>query len=551
MQVGQQLSMRMSRLWSLNWLGVAIILFAIFFLILFGSIEWPGLHIDAPLYTTASINVARNFGWHFGGTTDRLLWKPDALYDHHGVLQAILYGLILKTVDWFRYNAATTLINILTYLLYVYLLAQTLRRSLHRPCLPLASSAALLPTLLQLGVQGRPEHLVTPLIALPYLAYEWTGVGRSAYWASLPTAALLFLASPMVGLMFLGLAVVLLLALKPFRSAIAPIVLLMASTILLASVILRVATPFDLLGWIRTIAEASKIWVLTFPIEGTVATFKTGILGSSFPSLAWNWSVVFIVLTVVVSLIKFQRWLALALFLYMGYTIADRASDYTYIAFLPLAWLVFCNFNLSRSLPPIQYLSSQTHGRLIAGITALYVGWFASYSAISIALALSHTDASHARTLIQQQIQADANRYKEELPEREVAMAFKYNHTPSFVSLGTPFEEKGAHFVDSVGVDQAVCSGNEMQVFENQFKVGFRYYLHPLHPSLLFPDKLKSRPMPPKLCVGGQPFELIAGPLNANKSAWGRLIPGRFKDFYAFAIYRRSPTGSSHQSSGL
>jgi hypothetical protein len=550
MAIGQKTFSKLSTISTMKGLGIATILLVISFLLLFGRIEWPGLHVDAPLYTTASINVARGFGWHYGGYTDRLLWKPEALYDHHGVLQVVLYGSLLKTSDWFRYNAVTTLINILTYLLYTFLLARTLRRTFARPRLPLAACAALLPTLLQLGVQGRPEHLVTPLIALPYLAYELTGSARSAYWASLPTAVLLFLTSPMVGLMFLGMATVLLLAWKPLRAAIAPIALLLLGTLLLASILLGVATPFQLPGWIRAISEASKVWVLTFPIEGTLATFKSTVWGASFPSLAWNWTAVFLAFTIVFSLIQGRRWLALLVFLFMGYFLADRTSDYAYIAFFPLAWLVFCNTALSRQLAPIQLLSPRDHRRWIVAITGVYLAWFLSYGAISSALALSQTDADHARALIQQQIQVDAREHDEDPSEAGVAMAYKFMHTPSFVALGTPFEQRGVSYVDSDGIEQAVCRGNEMQTFEDTFKVDFRYYLHPLHVSLLFPNRTRSRPMPPQLCVGGQPFQRIAGPLNTNMTPWGRWIPARFKDHYAFALYRRSPTQVGDQAGG-
>jgi hypothetical protein len=155
----------------------------------------------------------------------------------------------------------------------------------------------------------------------------------------------------------------------------------------------------------------------------------------------------------------------------MGYYLADRASDYAYIAFFPLAWLVFCNTDLSRRLAPIQLLSSQAHRRLIAIITGLYLAWFASYGLISSALALSQTDANHARSLIQQQIQVDAKNHGEDPSEAGVAKAFKFMHTPSFIALGTPFEEKGVTYVDSDGVDQAVCGGDEMKSFEDQFNV--------------------------------------------------------------------------------
>lgn len=524
---------RMPGLFGSKWLGAAIIFFVICYLILFGRIEWPGLHIDAPMYSTASINVARNFGWRFGGYTDRLIWKPEGLYDHHGVLQVILYGQIFKTIDWLRYNAANTFVNIATYLLYVFLLSRVLQRSLRSPSLPLASCAALLPILLQLGVQGRPEHLITPLIVLPYLAYELSGSLKRAFWVSIPTAALILLTSPMVGLMFLVLVMVCVLALRPLRKALFPIALLLGGSSLLAALILQVATPFNIVLWIKNISNASKIWVLTFPIEGTLANFKSGILGGSFPSLAWNWSIFFLIIVVVCTLLEHRKWLALALFAGMGYYIADRASDYNYIAFLPLAWLAFCDVRLSHPLAPIKYLSGRGHVFLISLITAIYLTWFGTYVVISSAIALSQTDATQARTLIEQQLKKDPQW------NDSYAMAYSFMQTPSFVVLGTPFEDKGVRFVDSAATGNN-CSGDEMRSFERIFDVKFRYYIHPQHASLLFPNKSNISPMSPRLCVGGEPFKLVGGPFNTNQAKWARFLPGRLKDYYSFSLYQRS-----------
>jgi|GEM_PF-3942594 hypothetical protein len=517
-----------------GWLGIVIILFVISYLILFGRIEWPGLHVDAPMYSTASVNVARNFGWHYGGYTDRLLWKPAGLYDHHGVLQVILYGKLLKTVDWLRYNAANTLINVLTYLLYTFLLSRVFRRGLGSPSLPLASCAALLPTLLQLGVQGRPEHLITPLIALPYLAYELSGSAKRAYLASIPIAALILLTSPMVGVMFIGLVVVLLLALHPLRKALFPIALLGGGSTLLAAIILSLATPFNLLGWLKNMASASKLWVETFPLEGVLAAYKSDVLGGTFPSFAWNWSILFLVIVIVCSLFEHRRWLALALFAFLGYYITDRASDYNYIAFLPLAWLAFCNLPLTHSLPPLKYLSSRGHLSLIVMITAIYLAWFGTYAIISTSIALSHTDASQARALLQREIGKDPQ------VNDDSAVAFKFMQTPSFVVLGEPFENKAAHFVDSAGTTKAVCNPGEMREFERVFNVKFRYYIHPLHVSFINQDKSKSPPMPAQLCVGGERFQLSGGPFNKNDTPLARFLPGRLKDYYSFALYRRA-----------
>jgi hypothetical protein len=150
-------------------LGIAIVLVVVSYLIVFGCLEWPGLHVDAPVYSTPAINLARGFGWYNGGYADRLLLKPDGLYLRHGVLRVLLYGFALKIATCWRHNAANALISVVTYLLSTFLLCRILRRGLALPCLPLAAIAALVLTMLQLGVQGRPEHLLTPLMHDPML----------------------------------------------------------------------------------------------------------------------------------------------------------------------------------------------------------------------------------------------------------------------------------------------------------------------------------------------------------------------------------------------
>lgn len=524
----------MAKLLSRQWLGIAIVLVVVSCLIVFGYLEWPGLHVDAPMYSTAAINLARGFGWHYGGYTDRLLWKPDGLYDHHGVLQALLYGFVLKTTNWWRYNAANTLINIVTYLLSTFLLSRILRRGLAVPCLPLAAIAALVPTMLQLGVQGRPEHLLTPLMLIPCLVYELSGSAKRCFWATIPTTGLILLTSPVVGLMSMVLIATVLLASLPLRKALIKGLLLLVGSLFVAATILQMATPFNLTQWARNMSEASKTWVLTFPLEGNLAAFKSNIFGGSFPSLFWNWTIFFIVLVAIATLIEKRRFLSLALLMATGYYIVDRASDYNYIAFIPVAWLVFCDFNLSRRLAILRQISIKDHRLIIVSVSLLYMIWFMVYGVVASEIALSGSDARHARSLLHDQIsESMANGEKQ-------AVAYDYMHMPSFVVLGTPFEEQGVEFVDSFSNETEKCTSGEMAYFENTFKVKFAYYIHPQHANLASVDNNKRNPMPNRLCVGGKRFSLEGGINNASDSSTllSRILPTRLKHFYSYALYK-------------
>lgn len=524
----------MAQLFTWRWLGISMILAVVSYLILFGYLEWPGLHVDAPMYSTAAINLARGFGWHYGGYTDRLLWRPDALYDHHGVLQAILYGFGLKTSNWWRYNAANTLINIGTYLLSTFLLAKILRRGLGMPCLPLASVAALVPTMLQLGVQGRPEHLLTPLMLIPWLVYEVSGSARRCFWAAIPTTGLILLTSPVVGLMWMVLIATVLLASMPFQKAVMKGLPLLVGSLFIAAVILQMATPFNLIQWARNMSEASKTWVLTFRLEGNLAAFKSHVFGGSFPSLFWNWTIFFIILVAIATLIEKRRFLALALLMAMGYYVVDRASDYNYIAFIPLAWLAFCDINISRRFALLRQMSMKDHRLIIAIISLLYLIWFLVYALVASEIALSGSDARHARSLLSKQI-SESTAKKE-----KAAVAFDYMHMPSFVVLGTPFEEQGVKFVDSSAKETEQCSPGEMADFEKKFNVRFAYYIHPQHANLASVVKTYANPMPNKLCVGGKRFVLHGGINNASDSGTvlSRILPGRLKHFYSYALYK-------------
>lgn len=522
------------RLVTRRWLGIAIIVFVVSTLILFGRLEWPGLHVDAPMYSTAAINLARGFGWHYGGYTDRLLWRPDALYDHHGVLQAILYGFFLKTTDWWRYTAANTMINVGTYLVSTFVLQRILRHGWRESCLPLAAVAALVPTLLQLGVQGRPEHLLTPLMLIPCLVYELSGSARRCFWATIPTTGLILLTSPVVGLMTLVLIGTILLAFLPLRKALVKGLFLMVGSLSMAAVILQVATPFNLIQWARNMSEASRTWVLDFQLEGNLASFKSNIFGGSFPSIFWNWTIFFVILVAIATLIENKRFLALALLMATGYYIVDRASDYNYIAFIPLAWFAFCDVNISRRMALISKISLKNHRLMIAIISLLYLSWFLVYTLVASEIALSGSDARHARLLLKEQTSESSAQ------DAKMAMAFDYMHIPSFVVLGTPFEKRGVHYVDSYAIESEQCVSGEMADFEKKFKVDFAYYIHPQHANLVAVDNRNANPMPDKLCVGGKRFVLKGGVNNASDSdtILSRILPGRLKHFYAYALYK-------------
>jgi len=510
-------------------------------LVLFGRIEWPGLHIDSPMYSTAAINLAQGHGWHYGAYTDRMLWKPDALFDHHGILQALLYGRLFRTTTWTRYSLASTVIAVATYLLMTFLLYRSLRRSSTNDCLPLAAGAAVLPMMLQLGVQGRPEHLLTPLLVLPWLAHELRGSLRLSLLVAIASAALVLLTSPMVGLMTIGMMLTLLLTFYPLRKAVRLGFMLLTGSLVIAALVLQLATPMTLFSWAKNMSAASKIWVLTFPVEGVLAGIKTQILGGSYPSLLWNWTLLFIILMVVMNLITRRKWLALSLFMLLGFYIADRSSDYTYIAFIPVAWLAFTDYGFIARLVPFRQLTPRGHRVIVIVITSIYMCWFLVYGLVATEIAWSGTDANRARLMLISQIPGFT------ASSSNNSVAFKFMQTPSFVVLGEPFGQRGTHFIESDGHAGGECSAAELTSFETKFGVETGYYIHPQHTSIVFPRKKSENPMPNSLCVGGEEFKLLGGPYNAEESGSliAKLLPSRLKHFYSYALYKRAQAGGS------
>ncbi len=84
-------------------------------LVHFGRLGWPGLHWDGSLFATPVINVAPGKGWLFGSHSPGVIGIPDLVYDFHGLLHVIVYGVLLKAGTWSRYLFYQGLVNALTF----------------------------------------------------------------------------------------------------------------------------------------------------------------------------------------------------------------------------------------------------------------------------------------------------------------------------------------------------------------------------------------------------------------------------------------------------
>jgi hypothetical protein len=137
----------------------------------FGFLQWPGLHLDASFFAPVILSVARGKGWFYNGYPYFMVFNGDQVYDFHGILHVIIYGVLLRCMRWDSLFVSLAFLNILTCILYFFLYLGSLRRSGIASTL-LASFFSVVPAVLCLGLQGRPEQLGPLIIAIPFFLRE-------------------------------------------------------------------------------------------------------------------------------------------------------------------------------------------------------------------------------------------------------------------------------------------------------------------------------------------------------------------------------------------
>ncbi|MCX5949028.1 MAG: hypothetical protein NTY67_12895 [Cyanobacteria bacterium] len=241
-----------------SWWLLILVISASF--VLLGWIGWPGLHWDAALYATPVLNVGRSEGWLIDDFPLIALINTDRSYHAHGVLPVLVFGALFKAKTYASLLFLQGLVNALTFGVYSLLFRLALKRQGFWS-LPASLALGVMAGIAAVALQGRPEHLIPLILIAPFWAF-FKGATRSAcfYIAAIVTGVV-FVTSPLPGLMLaifcsLGLGYVL-----PARSLAAWKYLITFASIAAAVSVLIITLfcPFSFFDWFR----------FTVPIQGS------------------------------------------------------------------------------------------------------------------------------------------------------------------------------------------------------------------------------------------------------------------------------------------
>jgi hypothetical protein len=469
-----------------------------------------------------------------------MVLNQDDIYDFHGLLHVMLYGLILRSSTWSRLFIWLGVVNFLTFLNYCFLYRNALLRSgIASSLLPIL--LALIPAVLVLGLQGRPEQLAPLLMSLPLLVRELGGT-RGLCQSLLPiTAALLFLLSPLIGVAYgltslVGIAVASRHGLRDgveWRGVIGGLIAAALGAIFLITLF----TPYGPLEWL------DNTYNMGGTTYGTSHYFiRLAVYGWGVAQVAplWN-SLTLVLLSIILTTLVIRRRLFVlviaALFL-MRY--GSAMNEYSYISFLPLSLLLvidrgwYQRFVLCRLVPHRAALVS------LSIVASVYLLVFMGYATVAIQQASQGPSLSASRAKLQQVIGSPQQAGM--WPDPKQAIAYNENSGHSFI----PFGDAGAGFIAGNQATEKQNDPDDLLVrYQKIFERKISWYILPQR----FP--FLKRDLSPIVWVAGAPFKLTYDNWSDHFSTLEKMVrPRNLPDGYRFALYRRcSERGNSKAES--
>jgi hypothetical protein len=531
-RIDRRISASISSFW-LNACGVIILLATVASLISFGLNQWPGLHWDAAFFAPPVINVGVHNQWSFGGYTGFLLGRESILFDIHGFLHVVLFAKMLGVKDWSDYFFWIGIYNALTILVYAFLFYRTLVRN-GIPSLLLASILSFIPAVILLGLQGRPEHLVILLLALPFLIFELWRRLDLAMFAAYVCCALILIASPLVGF---AAGVIVSAVLLVHASSITSrnwslrqfgwFVLVGGAVAIL---ITQLFTPFSFFSWIASVVgegEGSR----NIDFEGIVSSYFHKRYGNTMLIPAWNFLISLALLFILIVLIERQAFLSLFLVAATGLYFNKRMNDYGYVAFIPVLLYIAIDrlrFPLGAMLSKIRY-RYLLFLLILVGIVYSYV--FAQYALLSFVLRAEGHSVVASRSFMQRYVGAYGH------GERPLSIGYPLRRAPSLVVLGNA----GLHFAGFNRPSSATPASPDTDLveYERRFNTMVEFYLLPLPPSPKVQD------IPKVIYLGNRRYDFLASeasPLSgrlAGIAGFSRLLMA-YHHAYHYAIYKAS-----------
>lgn len=511
---------------------------AVFFF--FNVIGWPGLHWDAAFFAPVITNIASGKGWIFDGYLTFLFLHGNNSYDFHGVLQPLLYGGLFRASSMASLLSWMSVVNAATYLIYAAIYFLVLKRN-RRTRLWKALLFAVVPGVIVLGLQGRPEQLLPLLFAVPLLISELGAPSKVVFFLLPLVSALACLTSPLPGLVYGTFCLVMLLA-NGFSTGAskrdAYAFLIGAITAFLLSLFaFRFFIPFDLVSWVKGVAFSGKSALNELP---KTLNFRAGRWGYSLPSPAANFIVVFAALASLLELLIRKKLLSFLILASVLYWSSRTMGDYGYVCFVPLV-LAFAldgdrvsRLTLSSVLKP-RFLSRAS---LFVAVLYLYViGLYFSIAIGHVHAASTYPQAvsflKRAGILDQRPGQSCSPADVIGYPEVMAPSLVLFSNGPS--CLTTAEADSGDQ---PVGGFIKKGSGPQrpgwLKNYESMTGHRIRYYLHPQQYPYLPGD------LPETVNLDDQKFDLIDNIWKEEYTFFERLpMPRSFPASYRLAIYQR------------
>lgn len=522
----------------MNVCGLFILFTTIAFLVSFGLHQWPGLHWDSAFFAPPVLNVGAHQHWSFGGYSPFLLGRGSSNYDFHGFLHILLFAKLLHVSDWSDYFYWLGIYNAFTVVVYAYLYYRALVRS-GAPSLLLVSTLTFMPAALLIGLQGRPEHLVVLLIAIPFLVFEVTQRLDWTMFAAYLCCALILITSPLLGIASSVIVVAILLSQLSLSSRRRWLIRQLGFFLLTVScvtiIITELFTPLNVLSWLVNVAKEGE-GLRNIDFEGIMSSYYHKRYGNTMLIPAWNMLASLAFLSILSCLIQRGASLALLLVVVAGLYFNKRMNDYGYAAFLPILLYIALDrvrFAVCGVLAGIRYRYLLF---LIGLVGIIYAYVFSQYVVMSLALRADGHSLAVSRSFMLNHVGSYGQ------GDRLVSVGYPLRRAPSLVVLGNA----GLNFVgfNSPSSKTPTAPDEDLLAFEKRYNTKVEYFLLPQPPSI------KALNIPSSIYLGTRRYDFVVADASPFK---GRL--GRFAGFsrlllahhhaYHHAIYKASGLNAS------
>ena len=522
----------------MNKLSFTISIFIACIFLFFGFIGWPGLHWDASFFAPVAINLATGKGWTFQGHLFFSFFRGNNVYDFHGFFQPLIYGGLLKASTMQALLLWMALINIATFAAYSFLFGQILKRNQSfNKYYPIF--LAIVPGLIALGLQGRPEQFLPLLFSIPLILKE-TNSSFDKFYFSLPIiSALACITSPLPGIIYSSLSLIALIHCLSSGEGRARSSFLagLFISLLLTIVLFQLFLPYGPLHWLKSVANAGGTSLDEIP---RTLNFRAGRWGYSLASPLANLVYVATFLVLTLELFARRKYFSLSIIVVVFCWSIRTMGDYGYVSFIPLALIWMVDSQELSKLHIFSRIDKKIVFKIGLALSGLYLYMFLVYFIIGInnfnnsstlpaAINFLKTYSDNKPDKIKSLLSSQPIGYSEVIQPSLVALS---DAKLDLITLSADSGEKSIAGIPLKGDGSQPIGW--FKKYESTSGSKVNYYFHPQRYPYLPKD------LPKTISIDDQPFDLTDNSWNTNYSIVEHLpLPGVMPASYGIAIYER------------